>query len=72
MTGLAENKYFTEPPYYTHVQQNKQVLILAADAGLTQTLTPILPLIFRKSFRHSDTYAVVTFLTLALKQGSHI
>ena len=39
MTGQTENKYFTEPPYYTHVQQNKQVLIVAADAVLTQTLT---------------------------------
>ena len=41
MTGQTENKYFTEPPYYTHAQQNKQVLIVAADAILTQTLTPM-------------------------------
>ena len=38
----TENKYFTEPPYYTHIQQNKQVLIVAADTVLTQTLTPMI------------------------------
>ena len=43
MTGQTENKYFTAPPYYTHVQQNKQVLIVAADAVLSQTLTPMPP-----------------------------
>ena len=43
MTGQTENKYFTEPPYYTHVQQNKQVLIVAADAVLTQAVT-LMPL----------------------------
>ena len=43
MTGQTEKKYFTEPPYYTHVQQNKQVLIVAADAVLTQILTPMPP-----------------------------
>ena len=32
MTGQTENKYFTEPPNYTQVQQNKQVLIVAAEA----------------------------------------
>ena len=35
MTGQTENKRITKPPY---AQQNKQVLILAADAVLTQTL----------------------------------
>ena len=38
MTGKRENKYFTEPPNYTQVQRNKQVLIVAAEAVLTQTL----------------------------------
>ena len=46
MTGKTENKYFTEPPYYTHDQQNKQALIVAADAVLTQTLTLMPPLDF--------------------------
>ena len=50
MTGQTENKYFTEPPYYTHVQQNKQVLIVAADAVLTQTLTPMPPPDFSEEF----------------------
>ena len=52
MTGQTQNKHFTEPPYYTHVQQNKQVLIVAADAILIQTLTRIpspFPLIFREN-----------------------
>ena len=48
MTGQTENKHITKPPYYTHVQQNKQVLIVAADAVLIQTLTIIPSLIFRK------------------------
>ena len=39
MTGQTENKYFTEPTNYTQVQQNKQVLIIAAEAVLTQILT---------------------------------
>ena len=43
MTGQTENKHFTELPYYTHVQQNKQVLIVTADAVMTQTLT-LMPL----------------------------
>ena len=43
MTGQTENKQITKPPYYTHVQQNKQVLIIIADPVLTQTLT-IMPL----------------------------
>ena len=73
MTGQVENKYFTEPPYYTPVQQNKQVLILAADAVLTQTLTPMpLPDFSEEFLRILINYAVVTFLTLALKQDSHI
>ena len=28
MTRWTENKYFTEPPNYTYVQQNKQMLML--------------------------------------------
>ena len=39
MTGQTENKYFTETPNYTQVQQSKHVLIVAAEAVLTQTLT---------------------------------
>ena len=39
MTGQTENKHITNPPYYKHVQQNKQVLIVIGDAVLTQTLT---------------------------------
>ena len=67
MTGQTENKYFTEPPYYTHVQQNKQVLIVTAVAVLTQTLTPMPPPDFsEKISKHSDKYAVVTFLILVL------
>ena len=46
MTGQTENKYFTKPPNYTEVQQNKQVLI-AAEAVLTQTLTIM--------YRYTDT-----------------
>ena len=51
MTGQTENKHITKPPYYTHVQQNKQVLIVAADAVLTQTLTIMPPLDFPEEFR---------------------
>ena len=43
MTGQTENKHITKPPYYTHVQQKKQVLIVIADPVLTPTLT-IMPL----------------------------
>ena len=50
MTGQTENKYFTEPPNYIHIQQNKQVLIAAADAVLTQTLTPMPPPDFSEEF----------------------
>ena len=50
MTGQTENKYFTEPPYYTHVQQNKQVVIAAADVVLTQTLTLMPPPDFLEEF----------------------
>ena len=39
MSGKTEDKYFTEPPNYTQVQQNKQVLIVAAETVLTQSLT---------------------------------
>ena len=39
MTEPTENKYFTEPQNYTQIQQNKQVLIVASEAVLTQTLT---------------------------------
>ena len=46
MTGQTENKYFTKPPNYTEVQQNKQVLI-AAEAVLTQILTIM--------YRYTDT-----------------
>ena len=43
MTGQTENKHIIKPLYYTHVQQNKQVLIVAADAVLTQTMTKMPP-----------------------------
>ena len=49
MTGQTENKHITKPPYYTHVQQNKQVLIVAADAVLTQTPAIIPPPDFSKN-----------------------
>ena len=35
---------------YTHFQQNKQVLIVAADAVLTQPLTPMPPPDFSEEF----------------------
>ena len=38
------------PPYYTHVQQNKQVLIIAADAVLTQILKLMSPPDFLEEF----------------------
>ena len=41
-TGPAENKHFTEPPY-TQVQKNKQVLVIAEEAALIQTLTLLPP-----------------------------
>ena len=44
-TGQAENKHFTEPPY-TQVQINKQVLIVAEEAVLIQTLTLLRPICF--------------------------
>ena len=50
MTGQTENKYFTEPPYYTPVQQNKQVLMVAAGTVLTQTLTQMPPPDFSEEF----------------------
>ena len=51
MTGQTENKYFTEPPNYTQAQQNKQVLIVAAETVLTQTLT----LMYRCTDPQADT-----------------
>ena len=50
MTGRTENKYFTEPPCYIQVQQNKQVLIVAAGTVLTQTLTLMPPPHFSEEF----------------------
>ena len=50
MTGQTENKHFTEKLNYTHVQQNKRVLTVAADAVLTQTLTLILLPDFSEEF----------------------
>ena len=50
MAGQTQNKHFTEPPYYTHVQQNKQVFIVAADAVLTQILTIMPPPDFSEDF----------------------
>ena len=50
MTGQTENKYFIEPPCYTHVEQNKQALIVAEDAVLTQTLTIMPPPNFSEEF----------------------
>ena len=62
MTGQTENKHITKPPYYTHVQQNKQVLIVIADPVLTQTLTIMPPPDFSAEFlsilihRHSSRF----------------
>ena len=50
MTWQTENKHFTEPPYYTHVKQNNQVLIVPADAVLTQTLSIKSSLDFSEEF----------------------
>ena len=66
MTGQTENKHITKPPYYKHVQQNKQVLIVAADAVLTQTLTIMPPPNFWAEFLS------ILIHRQALKQGSHI
>ena len=51
MTGETENKYLTEPPNYTKVQQNKQVLIVATEAVLAQILT----LLYRCTDAQTDT-----------------
>ena len=51
MTGQTESKYFTEPPNYTQVQQSKQLLIVATEAVLTQTLT----LLYRCTDPQTDT-----------------
>ena len=50
MTGQTENKYFTETPNYTQVQQNKHALIVAAEVVLTQTLTLMPPPDFLEEF----------------------
>ena len=50
MTGQTENKYFTDTPNYTQVQKNKHVLIVAAEAVLTQTLTLMPPPHFFEEF----------------------
>ena len=50
MTGQTGNKNFAGLPYYTHAQQNKQVLIVAVDAILTQTLTVKPPPDFSEEF----------------------
>ena len=50
MTGQTENKHFNEPPYHTHVQENKEVLIFAVDAILTYTLTAMPPHDFLEEF----------------------
>ena len=73
MTGQTENKHFNEPPYHTHVQENKQVLIVAADPVLTQTLTVMPPPDFSEEFLSILIHTESTwFLILALKQGSQI
>ena len=50
MIGQTENKHFNEPPYYTHIQQNKQVQIVDADAVLIKTLTLMPPPDFLEEF----------------------
>ena len=50
MTGQTENKHFAEPTYNTQVQQNKQVLIVAEETVLTQTLALMLPPDFSEEF----------------------
>ena len=51
MTGQTENKYFTEVLNYQKVEQNKQVLNVAAEAVLNQTLT----LMYRCADPQTDT-----------------
>ena len=63
MTGQTENKYFTEPPNYTEVQQNKQVLI-AAEAVLTQTLTIM--------YRYTDTQTANTVVNASLPDTDYL
>ena len=58
MTGQTEKKYFTEPPNYAHVQQNKQVLIAAAESIVTQTLT----LMYRCTDPQTDTQTNAEYL----------
>ena len=72
MTGQREKKYFTEPPYYTQVQQNKHVLIVAADAVLTQTLTLMPSSYISDKFQSILKPTQSSLLILALKAGSHI
>ena len=50
MTGQAEKIYFTEPPCYTQVQQIMKVLVVAAEAVLTQTKTLMPPTDFLEEF----------------------
>ena len=50
MTGQTENKYFTETPNYTQVQQDKHALIVAAEVVLIKTLTLMPPPDFSEEF----------------------
>ena len=50
MTGLTENKYFTETRNYTQVQQNKGALIVAGEVVLTQNLKLTSPPDFLEEF----------------------
>ena len=65
MTEQTAKTYFTEPPNYTHFQQNKPVLIVAAEAVLTQTLTIMSPPNYSEEFLniliHSNTFKSLLF-----------
>ena len=67
MTGQTENKYFTETPNYTQVQQNKHAMIVAAEVVLTQTVTLMPPLDFsEKSINILILFLIKTWLTYLL------
>ena len=62
MIGQTEYKYSTERLYFRQVQQNKQVLIVAAGAVLTQTVTLIPPPDFSEEFRSIQIHTQSSFI----------
>ena len=71
MTGQTENKHWTT---ILHTCPTKQA---GVDCSCRRSSDPnrdtnVSPWFFGRIPKHSDIYAVVTFLILALKQGSHI